>query len=132
MTRSQAVVLDRQRPLCEGVADGLDEGLGHEGLDQKTVEMCRRGQRAVERRQAGEQQHRRVGVLFFQPARQVHPGVVSKLVVHHHGGRMLQAVQGQCLGRVRSHEHLDARPFEHRRQTVSGGLVVVDDKDRVL
>ncbi len=126
------MVLDGERSLGEGVANGLDEGLGNERLDEKPVEVGRRSQRAVERRQAGEQEDRRVGVLFLEPAGQLHPGVVSELVVDHHRGGTLQSVQRQRLGRVRGHEHLDARPLEHRREAVPGGLVVVDDKDRVL
>ena len=63
---------------------------------------------------------------------QVDPGVVGELVVDHHGGGSLQAVQRQGLGRVRRHEDLDARPLEHRREALPGGLIVIDDQDRVL
>ena len=129
---AQAVVLDGEGPLRQRVADGLDEGLGDEGLHEQPVEVGRRGQRAVERGQAREEQDRRVGVLFLEPAGQLHPGVVGELVVDDDRGGVLQAVQGQRLGRVRGHEHLDARPLEHGRQALPGGLIVVDDQDRVL
>ena len=41
-------------------------------------------------------QDRRVGVLFFEPPGQLHPGVIGELVVHHHRGRTLQAVQASA------------------------------------
>ncbi len=126
------MVLDRQRPLREGVADGLDEGLGHERLHQEPVELRRRRQGAVERGQTGEEQDGGVGVLFLEPLGQFHPGVLGELVVDHHRGGALQAEQRQRLGRVRRHEDLDARALEHRSQTLPGGLVVVDDQNRVL
>ena len=105
---------------------------GTSGLTSRPSRCADAAKRAVERRQAGEQQDRRVGVLFLEPPGQLHPGVIGELVVDHDRGGTLQSVQRECLGGVRCHEHLDARALEHRRETVPGGLVVVDDKDRVL